>query len=489
MEKYALDVVMSWGTSPLANELLTEPRTLTLGSGKTATFAMPEQFADDGFALVVPDGEGFSLRIPAGASACMQEERDGMTVDVDLAVVASDAEGVRQIPLGLHSRAEVRIGEFVFSLRGTAQPERARKGGIADWTPARYIGASFLFHAFMLILMTFSPPAASALNINMDMQRARYIRASMAALALEQQDMDPLLDDAAAGAPSSEGQPMEGDEGASGAENEQRHTGGGVAVRGHDQEQRVPLDTQTVRTAGVLGALATAFAGMPSDSSSPYGAANAAGFSEESLYGPLMANNAGFGPGAGGFGMIGIGRGGCPAGRTDCLAGTVGVGTLGTVGTIGGTGATCDSVTFARHERTLGRAQAIALCSDGLYGTGVSHLGDGNHRVPQRVIGGVADSRGGLSREQVRRVVHRNLNQVRFCYEQGLQQRPDLEGRVAVRFIISGSGAVQTSLVQDTTLHNSNVEQCVSGAVQRWSFPQTGELTIVTYPFSFQSQS
>ncbi len=487
MEKYALDVVMSWGTSPLASELWTEPRALTLGHGPTATFAMPEECPEVGFELIVPDeAGGYRLRIPAGASAYMLESRDGVDVEVDLGAVASDAQGVRTIPLSGDARAEVRIGEFIFSVRGTTPPEPAVKGGVADWTAARYVGASFLFHAFMLVLMTFSPPAASALNINMDTQRARYIRASMDALALEQQQLDPLFDDAAAGAPSSEGQPMEGDEGATGAEDETRHTGGGVAVRGDDEEQRVPLDRESVRSAGVLGALASAFAGMPTDISSPYGAANAAGFSQESLYGPLMADTAGFGPGASGFGMLGRGHGGCPAGRTDCLVGTVGVGTLGTVGTLG---ATCTSEQFATYERTLGRSQALARCSGpgGHYGTGVSHLRPSRHRVPT-ASGGRATTRGGLSREQVRRVVHRNLSQVRFCYEQALRQRPDLEGRVAVRFIISGDGAVQTSMVQSTTLRSSRVEQCVSGAVQRWSFPQTDTLTIVTYPFRFQSQ-
>lgn len=485
MEKYALEVVMSWGGSPLASELLETPRSVTIGSGEGAEWTLPEELMEGSFELVAAEGDGYALRIPAGASARMVELEDGLEVIVDLAAIASDAEGVRTVPLSKAARAEVEFGAFAFHVRGTDAPEKTPLATITDWTPARYIGASFAFHALMLGIMTFSPPAASALNIDLDAQRASYIRASMEALEQQTPELD-LFEDAAAGAPSSEGQPMTGDEGRTGAEDETRHTGGGVAVRGHDEEQRVPLDADSVRNAGVLGALSTALTGMH-DISSPYGAANAAGFSEESLYGPLMADNAGFGPGTGGFGMLGRGRGGCPAGRTDCAAGTVGVGTLGTVGTIG---ATCDSETFARYERQLGRAEAIRRCSGpgGHYGEGVSHLGNGRHRVPHHITTGPIDTRGGLSREMIRRVVRRHLPQVRYCYEQALQQRPDLEGRVAVRFIINGDGAVQTAVVQETTLRNSRVESCVSGNVQRWSFPQTGELTIVTYPFRFQSQ-
>ena len=50
---------------------------------------------------------------------------------------------------------------------------------------------------------------------------------------------------------------------------------------------------------------------------------------------------------------------------------------------------------------------------------------------------------GGLSQEQVRRTIRRHVNEVRFCYEQGLQQNPSIEGRVSVRFIIANNGTVQ----------------------------------------------
>ena len=44
-----------------------------------------------------------------------------------------------------------------------------------------------------------------------------------------------------------------------------------------------------------------------------------------------------------------------------------------------------------------------------------------------------------LDAASVRRVVQRNLGQVRRCYEQALSQVPNAEGRVSVRWVI-GSG-------------------------------------------------
>ena len=53
---------------------------------------------------------------------------------------------------------------------------------------------------------------------------------------------------------------------------------------------------------------------------------------------------------------------------------------------------------------------------------------------------GKADVRGSLSKEVIRRIIHRHINEVRFCYEQELNQRPDLQGRVSIKFIISPTG-------------------------------------------------
>ena len=87
-------------------------------------------------------------------------------------------------------------------------------------------------------------------------------------------------------------------------------------------------------------------------------------------------------------------------------------------------------------------------------------------------------------------MIRRHINEVKFCYEQELNARPDLEGRVTVRFIISPTGAVQTAMVQATTLGNRRVEGCITQAVQRWTFPAPdgGGIVIVNYPFMLQAQ-
>jgi len=81
------------------------------------------------------------------------------------------------------------------------------------------------------------------------------------------------------------------------------------------------------------------------------------------------------------------------------------------------------------------------------------------------------------------------MNELRFCYERALAGRPDLEGRIGVKFVISPSGAVQTAVIETSSLANAAMEQCVVAAVRRWTFPQPGDggVVIVSYPFTFTS--
>jgi len=211
---------------------------------------------------------------------------------------------------------------------------------------------------------------------------------------------------------------------------------------------------EMARNAGVLGTLRS-MTGSWNSPTSPYGADTALGNDPMSALGALMGDQIGENFGFGGLGLHGTGRGGGGTGE-----GTIGLGNLGTIGHGGGGG------------------------EGNGYGQGAGGFHGRAARVPQ-IRSGAADVRGSLSREVIQRVIRRHVNEVRFCYEQELNQRPDLEGRVTVRFIISASGAVQTSMVQDTTLRNQAVESCVAGAVRRWTFPAPdgGGIVIVNYPF------
>jgi TonB family protein len=173
------------------------------------------------------------------------------------------------------------------------------------------------------------------------------------------------------------------------------------------------------------------------------------------LHSALVAST--FGPG--GLGQVGTGRGGGGTGEE-----TLGLGKLGTMGKFGD-----------------GPGEGLR------YGANKGGLLARRKPITPDVFIGDSSVRGSLDKEIIRRIVRRNINQVRYCYQQGLTARPSLEGRAVVQFTIAPTGQVLASVLQSSTLNAVAVESCVVNAVKRWEFPKPngGGLVIVSYPFQF----
>jgi TonB family protein len=94
-------------------------------------------------------------------------------------------------------------------------------------------------------------------------------------------------------------------------------------------------------------------------------------------------------------------------------------------------------------------------------------------------------SEGGLDRNAIAAVIYRHLSEVRFCYEQGLQKKPNLSGRVSMNFMIGPSGSVTTAKINNSSLGHTPVENCIRDRLKTWKFPQPqgGVNVKVSYPF------
>lgn len=94
---------------------------------------------------------------------------------------------------------------------------------------------------------------------------------------------------------------------------------------------------------------------------------------------------------------------------------------------------------------------------------------------------------GGLDKSVIDEYIRRHLLQLRSCYEQVLPIKPTLRGRVLTKFVIHGSGKVESARVMETTLGKPEVERCVLGVLRRIEFPEPlgGGRVEVDYPFSF----
>lgn len=94
----------------------------------------------------------------------------------------------------------------------------------------------------------------------------------------------------------------------------------------------------------------------------------------------------------------------------------------------------------------------------------------------------------GLSKEVVARVIRLHFSEIKFCYEQALQQAPALNGKVLVQFVIDGTGAVSDAVVAEETIGAPNVEACILSRIRRWRFPEPsgGGVVSITHPWFFK---
>ena len=93
-------------------------------------------------------------------------------------------------------------------------------------------------------------------------------------------------------------------------------------------------------------------------------------------------------------------------------------------------------------------------------------------------------------------VVHDHMTEFKSCYEDGLAKRKHLHGKITSKFVIDGSGHVSKTSVVSSSLHDSEVEDCVIGVFTSLEFPDTtatcsGDdcLVTITYPLTFSEDA
>jgi hypothetical protein len=101
------------------------------------------------------------------------------------------------------------------------------------------------------------------------------------------------------------------------------------------------------------------------------------------------------------------------------------------------------------------------------------------------VASGAGTGGGGLSQEQIRRVVMAHLGALRACYESEAERNPNLRGGVTVEWQIAPEGAVSGATLGGSSLGSARVEGCVVRQVKAWRFPSSAAPSRVSWPFKF----
>jgi len=457
--RQATEVVVVWNGSVLCVNHYTadakKPEDFFIGEDPTCDFPMPAEVLGGQTKVTLVSnqiGGASSVTVLPGAQGDVTYE-DGSRVAL------TDVVGPGQsFPLPAKARVKMDLGQWSFLINSVPNPRKFVAPIEFDWSSQIYTGFSLIMHSVFLFLIYFIPPDPEGLSLDLLAENNRFVKYMLAPPEVNQDEIPEWLkkdkkDDQQGG----KGKRHKGEEGQMG-KRDAKKTDNHYGIKGPkdnpDPHMARSMAKEMAKNAGILSYLTAQNA-----PTSPFGRDTALGVDPENALGALMGNQVGENFGYGGLGLRGTGRGGGGTGE-----GTIGLGNLNTIGHGGGGG------------------------SGSGYGRGAGGLGGRRGGAP-RIRSGAAMVKGSLSKEVIRRIVHRHINEVKFCYERQLAQRPDLSGRVAIKFIISGTGAVQMAAVANSTLGDPGVENCIAQAVRRWTFPQPegGGIVIVTYPFQLTS--
>jgi len=121
-------------------------------------------------------------------------------------------------------------------------------------------------------------------------------------------------------------------------------------------------------------------------------------------------------------------------------------------------------------------------------GTGVrASLGKKRTRKVKMSIGS-GKTAGFCSKKNITSVVRRRAGAIRACYEDRLQVKPKLEGKLVVRWRIELDGRVGTASTVSSSVGDSKVESCVLRVIRRMRFQKPdGGVCVIQWPFVFRS--
>lgn len=473
-DKPAVEVMVLWDESTVLHVAeLAPPRSFYVGEeeGKNVRcdyFIPSEKLGTTRAPIVLVSGGTVSaVLLPHATGTLELNGQPAITVqqaiDQGKAQPCAELAGAHQIALPMNSKAKIELNGLIFQLK-TGNAGRVVAGTLSmDSTSIIYTALSFAAHAGLLAAMAFfMPPMGLTDEDGMSRDQQYLIQQYLNAAAekeMEEKETEQTADDNADNKEGGTGTRAEGEEGSMGNPNTKAQ-GNRYGVKGPENNPDPHIARQAaLRDAsefGMIGLLNSGAGGDPDAPTAPWGRDDSLGTDAMSARGNMWGDQIGDSFGAGGLGLSGIGEGG--GGRGE------GIG-LGSIGTIG-------------HGSGTGTGQG--------FGSGNGRL-SGSHRTkPPSVRMGATSVSGRLPAEVIQRIVRQNFGRFRLCYENGMRNNPNLQGRVAVRFVIGRDGAVSNVGNGGSDMPDSGVVSCVVRSFYGLSFPQPeGGIVTVVYPIMF----
>jgi hypothetical protein len=470
----SVEVMILWGTTVLHVEHLTPPRSFYVGEEEnknvSCDYFIPSEKlgASRAPVLLANGGSVAAVLFPRSKGTIELPGQPRMTVEEAIATAKAtpcpEMAGAHQIALPAGARARIELDGLVFQTASVAAGKKLAVPllAAASATVFLFVGLSFVAHVGLLAGMAFFKPSLSGVDDDEARREQQVLMQQFLKAAAEREQEEKPPEETAQSSDNKEGGQgtrAKGEEGSMGNPTT-KATNNRYAVQGAKDNPDPHIARQAaLREAaefGIIGLLNAGAGGDPNAPTAPWGRDDSSGNDAVSARGNMWGADIGESFGAGGLGLSGIGEGG--GGRGE------GIG-LGSIGTIG-------------HGSGNGTGQGM--------GNGHGRLGGTHTAKPPSVRMGATTVSGRLPPEVIQRIVRQNFGRFRLCYENGLRNNPNLQGRVSVRFVIGRDGAVANVGNGGSDLPDSAVVSCVVRSFSGLSFPQPeGGIVTVVYPISF----
>ena len=465
----ATEIVVRWEDTILHVGHLGAGRSFSVGEDATCDLTIPaERLGSDRLPIVVAEGASSVAVIPSGAEATI--EIGGKKLDIaaataeGIASASAYATGATAVKLTQGMRISMRASGFVFEVASVFAGKRVAGKGRGDKKSFAAQALSFGVHGSILAAMfAFMPALAATDDAELSEDQAHLLSATLKAQAekdLKEEEQKAKEDGEKSTQGSDTGMASPGEPGKMGnvkAQPANRH----YAVAGNEKERALSRqaaleDAQNFGFAGMLASLQQDDPNAPVNPWSNGSIGMDAMTANGNMWGALPGESFGYGGLAlsgGGEGAGGLGHG-------------VGMGNLDTSG------------------HGLGTCNSVTGCS----GFGTAHLGKRHETGTPKLR--VTDSTvsGRIPPEVIQRVVRQNFGRFRACYEAGLRTNPNLQGRVAVAFVVGRDGSVGSAQSAGSDLPDAGVVSCVVKQFYGLSFPAPDAGVVrVSYPIMFSN--
>ncbi len=434
-------VTLFWGSTVVAMRTFTRGKRVSV-----ADLGIMEDIAGPSFEIK-EDARGVTIHTPHG---------DAVPRGFRMRMLCSD--GVANVAASRRATTLTLVCEAVTL-------ESAKLGALLP--DARGRALSVLAIAFFPLLLGIfrvgAPPPGAPEDMEAHLERITFLQTALAEADKRTEKAPPVPDDntdssGVSPARGGTGGSSAGEEGSQGATASRSELG---LARAEQRKSAPPSVKEIAEEAKTFGMISL----LDKDDKNARPASAFAAFDMDAANGGLRGDifKDAFGMGSDGLSGVGEGGGG--------LGGGVGITQIGGLGH-GNSSATTDG---SMGGQGFGRAGG--------------HLREHPTKVTYQFISGdyMTQVNGRLPPESVRDVVRANFGRLRGCYEEALLRKPELEGRVNVKFVIDRSGVVSVAeLAESTTLDDTKATSCIVAQYKQMTFPEpSGGIVTVVYPVVF----